>query len=292
MGMGMGRITLSVIVGGFPAELRSPRPLPGETWTELVIRNHLQEWLNLADRIRKERQLSDEAYSRLRAGHIPAAGDPAVRREIDRWMNLRLPRHGRTLQGLAELRDQMRGDLGQIWQLELADIICPRQRDPSGNTDFRRLAESLGAVTVEVAEAGPMDLGALIGYVHGDYLWILPGGTRLSATMIALIPVMLAFQGNERLALYHDGSYSMIYRTAALRALLAAGMTLSGDLGENARKLQEAGFELVADDAGLSLAELEPIYGGQVRRLPEGQPAGRGSPATRSPSGWRLRRRR
>jgi hypothetical protein len=292
--MQMSGITLSAIVSGFPPELRSPRPLPGETMAELVIRNHRQEWLNLADRLRREFHVSEDVYSRLRAAQWHTAADPAVRREIEWWMNMRLPTHGRTLRGLAELRDDMRGPMGQIWQLELVDIIWPRQNDPSGNTDAEQLAESLGVIYAGAPQAGPLDIGSLLRYVHGDYLWILPGGTLLSpVTTMALLRVLRAFHDNGQLALYYDRGHSMIYRTAALQALLSASRTLSADLRENARMLQEAGFELAAnDDPRVSLVELEPLYGGEGRGASGRRlAAGRRSPATQS-STWPRRRRR
>ena len=287
----MSKTTLSAIVSGFPPELRSPRPLPGETMAELVIRNHPQEWLNCVERLRHDLHASGDMCSRLQTGDLDAADDPAIQREIERFMNLRLPTHGRTLQGLAELRGNMRGPgISQLWQLDLVDIIWPRQKDPSGNRNAERLAESLGVVDAGTDRAGPIDLGSLLGYVHGEYLWILPGGTRLDgvATMTALIRVLNGFKENRKLALYSDGHYCMIYRTEALRALMSSGHTLSAELQDNARMLQQAGFELAADDdPGFGLVKLEPLYGGQGRSATGSRlAAGRRSPAAQA-SRWR-----
>jgi hypothetical protein len=263
----MSKITLSAIVTGFPPGVHPPTPLPGETLAQLVVRNHPQEWLNCVERLEREFHIPKEVCSRLRRGEIAAAADPVTRREIERFMNLRLPSHGRTLQGLADLRKAMREDfLGQMWQLEFSEIIWPRQKNPSGNMETEKFAESLGVIVIGAEKAGPLDLGSLLKYVHGDYLWILPGGSRLRGTpltMMALIHVLRAFQENPKLALYNDPPYCMIYRTAALRALMAAGKALSAELSENARMLQQAGFELAADDDPRSrIVEIEPLYGG------------------------------
>jgi hypothetical protein len=113
-------------------------------------------------------------------------------------------------------------------------------------------------------------------------------------TMMALIRVLNAFKESRKLALYSDSHYCMIYRTAALRALMSSGHTLSAELRDNARMLQQAGFELAADDdPGFSLAELELVYGGQGRSATGSRPtAGRRSPATRAPQWRRWSRRR
>lgn len=258
----MSQMSLSAIVTGFPPGVHPPRPLPGETLAQLVIRNHPQEWRNFVDRLKREFHVPEEVCARLRRGELAAAADPVTRREIERFMNLRLPSHGRTLQGLADLRKDMRGQLGQLWQLELSEIIWPRQKNPSGDMETERFVESLGVIIIDVEPASPLDLGSHLKHVHGDYLWILPGGSRLDGTltMMTLIRVLRAFQEKPKLALYRDQRYCMIYRTAALRTLMAAGNTLSAELRENARMLQQAGFELAADDG--RLVEIEPLYGG------------------------------
>lgn len=98
--------------------------------------------------------------------------------------------------------------------------------------------------------------------------------------MMLLIRVLRAFQEKPRLALYYDQHYSMIYRTEALRALMASDNTLSADLRENARMLQQAGFELAADDDPIhGLVEIEQLYRRQNDRFTRKQsPEGRSSP--------------
>lgn len=283
----MSKMTLSAIVTGFPPGVRDPTPLPGETVAQLVIRNHPQEWLNCVELLKREFQVPEDVCSRLRRGDLSAAADPVTQREIQRWFMMRLPTHGRTLQGLAELRKDMRGQLGQLWQLELSEIIWPRPKNPSGDMEAEKLAESLEVITIGAEQAGPLDLGSLLKHVHGDYLWILPGSSRLDGTltMMALIRVLRAFQEKPKLALYYDQHYSMIYRTAALRALMASGNTLSAELRENARMLQQAGFELATDDG--RLVKIEPLYGGQDDRFTgKRSPEGRSSPTGRA-SWWR-----
>jgi len=207
-------------------------------------------------------------------------------------MNLRLPSHGRTLQGLAEIREQMTesGGLSQLWQIQLTEIIWPRQNEPSGDGTADALAASLGVtiLTVDAAKPGPLDFGSLLKHVHGEYLWILPGGSRLSGpmTIMALIRVLRGFQDKPKLALYSDQCYCMIYRTSALRALAASGNALSAELRDNARMLQEAGFELAADNDPIhGLVEIESLFGGQ--QDPYSQMGSRPSgPLPRSRTSW------
>jgi len=288
----MSQITLSAIVTGFPPGLRPPKPLPGETLAQLVIRNHQQEWRNCVERLKKDFHVPEEVCARLRRGDTAAAVDPTAQREIERFINLRLPSHGRTLQGLAEIREQMRepGGLSQVWELQLIEIIWPRQKNPSGDRKAEEFAASLGVTVlgIDTEKPGPLDLGYLLKRVHGEFLWILPGGSRLSGpmTIMALIRVLRGFQEKPKLGLYSDQCYSMIYRTSALRALVASGKTPSSELRDNAKMLQEAGFELSADnDPNHGLVEIESLYGGQ--HDPHSQmESGRGARSRTESTSW------
>jgi hypothetical protein len=258
---------------------------------QLVIRNHPQEWRNCIERLKKDFHVPEEVCSRLGRGETSAAVDPVAQRQIERFMNMRLPSHGRTLQGLAEVRGQMRerGGLSELWQLELSEVIWPRQKN-SGDTEAETFAASLGVMVVSIdgEKPGPLDLGFLLKHVHGDFLWILPGGSRLSGpmTMMALIRVLRGFQEKPQLALYSDQCYCMIYRTSALRALMASGRTLSAELRDNARMLQETGFELAADNDPIhGLVEIEALYGGQHDSYSQ-MHSGRGVPSHTGRSSW------
>ncbi len=288
----MSQVTLSAIVTGFPAGLRQPKPQPGETLVQLVIRNHAQEWRACVERLAKDLHVPEEVCARLREGDTTGVVDPAAWPEIEQFMNQRLPSHGRTLQGLADLRKRMleSGGLSLPWRLELSEIIWPRQRNPTGDRSAEMFAESLGAVVVSVdsEKPGPLDLGSLLQHIHGDYIWILPGGSRLSGPRVsmALTRVIRGFQERPKVALYSDQCYSMVYRTAALRALIANGKTLSAELRDNAVMLQQAGFELAADSDSIhSLVEIEPVYREQHEQLhkPLQEEKRTESPAERTP---------
>jgi len=292
--MGTSKIKLSAIVSGFPAGFRPPKPLPGESLAQLVIRTHAYEWLNCIERLQEEFHASQELCSRLRKGDLAAVVDPVVKRQIERFMNLRLPSHERTLRGLAEIQERLQepGGLNQLWPLQLTEIIWPRQKDTSGNTEAEKLAASLGVtvVAIDTLEPRPLDLGYLLKYVHGAYLWILPGGSRLSGptTIMALSRVLRGFHENPKLALYSDQSYCMIYRTSALRTLIASGKTLSAELRDNARMLQEATFELAADnDPICRLVEVESLYGGPQDTLNKMHLSKRSSSRIGETSWWR-----
>jgi hypothetical protein len=268
----MSKIKLSAIVTGFPPGVRPPKPLPGESMLQLVIRNHPQAWSICLESLRNVFHASDEVCSRLTRGETIADLDPAVRREVERFMNLRLPSYGRTLQGLAELRDQMRetGGLRQLWQMELTEIIWLRQKKYSSDAEAEKFAASLGVtvLNIDTQESLPLvDLGSLLNHVHGDYLLTLPGGSSLFVPMAitSLISVLLGFQEKPKMALYSDSCYCLIYRVSALRDLILSGKRLSAELHDNARMLQEAGFELAADKDSIHgpLVEIETLYGGQ-----------------------------
>ena len=247
---------------------------------QLVIRNNPQQWCNCLERLKKDFRVPEEICAHLRRGETVTTIDPAAQREIELFMNLRLPSHGRTLQGLAAIRDQMLGPAGlsRLWPLKLGQIIWPRQKHPSGDTEAKKLAAALGVTILNVPSENPrpLDLGSLLKHVQGDFFWILPGGSRLSGpmTIMALIRVLRSFQDKPQQASYSDQCYSVVYRTAALRALTAGGSTLSAELRENARMLHEAGYELAADNDPIhALAEIESLYGGKHNRNTEARPA-------------------
>ena len=152
----MSQITITAIVTGFPPGLRPPKPLPGENMAQLVIRNHPQEWQNCVERLKNDFHVPEDVCARLRSGDTSAATDAVTQREIERFMNLRLPSHGRTLQGLADIREQMSesGGLAALWQLKMSEIIWPRPKHPSGDTEAKKFAASLGVTVISIDTPG------------------------------------------------------------------------------------------------------------------------------------------
>lgn len=264
----MSTTKLTAIVAGLPPGLRSPKPLPGENMLQLVIRNYPKQWRNCVDLLRKHYNASEAVCSKLSQGEAIADLSPDIQQQIERWVNARLPTHRRTLQQLVELRDSFEKRKGEI---ELSEIIWPRPKNLPDDTEAKQAA-SLGATVVRLdgQERSLLDIESLLNYIHGDYFWILPGGTHLfgPTTGIALIHVLREFQKDPKLALYSDQCYCIIFRSSALRSLIASGKKLSPDLHENAKMLQEAGFQMASNnDPGTRLAEIESLYKGRDDRL-------------------------
>lgn len=70
-------------------------------------------------------------------------------------------------------------------------------------------------------------------------------------------------ESNPSIAMYFDGSYSVIYRVSALKEIATRRGLISANLQENAKMLQEAGYLLCSDtDLESALCEIEQIYGG------------------------------
>lgn len=265
-------VTLSVVVTGFPVQLRRPKPLPGETLAQLVIRNHPQEWRICVERLETEFGISTDSAYRLRSGHLEVA-DPGMREQIMRFMNHRLPTRGRTLQDLAELRDTVK-DLRYQSGFDLVEILWPRERNPSGDQSAERMAESMGAKVIQLPTGLPraMDLASMLPHISGEFVWLVPGGTKLMPPLVVLSleRVLRHLTGSPRRALYTDNAFSIIYRVAALKELLRSGKTLPADLREMGRLMRESGYELAVDhDDNSVLCDLEEVYGG---RSPVGQP--------------------
>jgi hypothetical protein len=253
-------ITLSAIETGFPTYIRRPKPLPGETLGQLVIRNHPQEWRNFVDRLANEKGLSSSTCSRLLDGQLDTQ-DLRVRHEIEQFMNYRLPGHLRTLKSLADLREQLK----KSPILNLLEIIWPMQPDPDGNIRHREQAERLG-VTVIPAPVGPreLDLSTLLPHINGDFMWLVPGGTKFFAMLVAmsLARTIPHLAESEKRAFYGDGGGSFIYKVAVLRELLRRGQPLPANSCEMARVFHENGFELASNKNEI-LCELEKEYGGR-----------------------------
>jgi hypothetical protein len=191
-------------------------------------------------------------------------------------MNFRLPTHGRTLQCLNELQN-LQEELkekayGMVGDYVLLEILWPRLRDPSGDSSAERKAESLGAKVVPMPSDAPLtlNLAGLLPHVHGDLLWLVPGGTSFMAPIadLQIRRVVRHFQMAQRCAMYADNVSSFIYRTSALRDLSARGKLLPPDSREMARVLQMSGYELAMDEGtDNALCELEPEYGGPRRKI-------------------------
>ena len=270
------RLALTALVTGFPAGLRQPKPLPGETLSQLVIRNHPQEWLNFIKRLAEKVYLSPEQAGALRAGRLGAIQSEKVRTEIEDFMNFRLPTHGRTFHCLDELRDlqeELKEEAyGMVGDYVLLEILWPRQRDPSGDSSAERMAENLGAKVVPMPSDASLtlNLAGLLPHVHGDLLWLVPGGTRFMAPIVDLQirRVVRHFQVAQRCGMYADNVSSFIYRSSALRDLSARGQLLPPDSREMARALQMSGYELAMDQGtDNAFCELEPEYGGPRRKI-------------------------
>jgi hypothetical protein len=270
------RLALTALVTGFPAGLRQPKPLPGETLSQLVIRNHPREWLNFIERLAEKIHLSPEQAGALRAGQLSAIQSEKVWAEIEGFMNFRLPTHGRTIQCLDELRglqEKLKDEAyGMVGDYDLLEILWPRQRDPSGDASAEKMVESLGAKVIPMLSGAPLtlNLADLLQHVHGDLLWLVPGGTSFMAPIadLQIRRVVRHFQAMQRCAMYADNVSSFIYRTSVLRDLIARGQLLPADSREMVRALQMSGYELAMDEGtDNALCELEPEYGGPRRKI-------------------------
>jgi hypothetical protein len=267
----MSAVSVSALVTGFPPQLRVPKPLAGETLAQLVFRNHPDEWRNCVERLERDSHVPKDVCEHLRRGDLQKVTDPAIKAEVERFLNLRLPSHGRTFLGLTELRAELREPVIKTLlagaPYELLEILWPRQPHPGGDRSAEALAEAQGVAVISLP-AGPgreMSWADLLPHVHGKYLWVLPGGTRLFAPTVALNlgRVVRWFESSPLLAMFSDQCFSMVYRTEVLRGLLGQGKALSPQAQQIARLLQESGYQLAADATPAArLTELEAAYGG------------------------------
>jgi len=275
--------SVSAMVTAPPPGVRPPKPLPGETVANIVIRNYSDEWSIFLENVQAEFPLDRTTLGNMRRGVMPPSVAPRLAERIQSFMNQRLPLQGRTVNAIAELRDHV-----AMWDQSRAqtpyticEILIPQQGDTS-KADPRQsqMLEAAGARQVHVDSPSPgvIDFNKLLGEVRGDFLWIVGGGTNLFAFEVSrtLAQVLKWFAEEQRLALYSDQAYCMVYRVSALKGLIAAGKQLSTDLRDNGRMLHEAGFEFMPNPDPLHrLAYLERCYGGDAARdepLASGKP--------------------
>ena len=256
---------VSVIVTGFPAQLRNPEPLPGETKIQLAIRNNRGRWGICVENITSKTPMSEEMKACLLDGNMdPIANNAAAQAEVERFVNVCLPTSGRTLQGLARLREHTQSLRGVA---EIIEIIWPRERNPSGDAHIAKFSEPLGITVIWIPTGAPntLDLGSLLHGIHGEFVWLVPGGTRLPITdaVERLDRVIGCLAASPKRAVYSDNIASCVLRVSALHELVRRGQPLPPDQGDLGRLLRQAGYELVGDDdPDLALCELEGEFGG------------------------------
>lgn len=267
----MEKFTISAMLGAYPPERRLPKPLPGETMAGLVIRNHPDQWKNFLERLASSHTLSKTTVDELNRGNMGIVNsDPSLHAEFERFLNHRLPVYGRTMEGLAQVRNDLKhGDsvFSHTSDFEICEVIMPRAGDPSHESQAsKNSVASLGVTTVHVdVDHVGVNYNRLLGSIHGDFFWIVMGGTRIFGpeVIIKLTRIMRSFTSQPQLAMYTDQSYNMIYRMEALRQLDQRGIRISLETRDMARNLSQAGYQATADnDPKMRLSSLEAMFGG------------------------------
>lgn len=260
--------TVTAIVGGFPPNLRRAQPLPGETLLQLAVRNHPREWRNFVESLERDHSLPQS----LRATYLRGQIGPAERgwsAQIQEFFNQHLPSHRRTLGCLATLRDALNGpELSGAIAVRIVEIIFPGQRNPKpGAKDpMENIAKELD-IKVDWRDPADAEQGILrpsiVAQVHGDFIWIVSGGTYFNEGIAALGlgNLLRQFEERPRMAYCSCKRYSEFFRTSSVKAIAASSGTLPSVTKELVTLIERHGYEWSAVEG--SLAELEPVYGGE-----------------------------
>jgi len=257
------KASLSAIITGHPPGFERPRPQPGRTLADLVIRNFPAQWRGFVHEISADYSVPVSTTDRILAGDLDAA-DLTVRPKIEDFMNSHLPGYARTIKALAELQS----DLGQaIGGFNLLQIVWPSERRPGGETAGQAYAKLRG-VEVIALPAGcetPPDLIPLLPFIKGPFAWVLPIGLRIEPFAVAmqLNRTLRIFATDQSLAMYFDGLYSAIYRLSVLRELMEGRQEVSPDPAEALRLMHQAGYRVMHADPPVPLCHLEALYGGR-----------------------------
>jgi len=257
--------TISALVTGFPPRLRQPQPLPGETLVDLIIRNQPHRWRNFVERLENDLGLSKQMADKLRRGKVDLSdiANPRVEAEMENFVNLCLPTLGRTIEGLVSLKHQTQDPFMQEHNgYTIIEILCPRAVDPNVDKLFQERAVTNGVRVIYTSRE--LDLKPLLSEIHGDFLWLVPGGTEVDYSLVVMLleRIMRFFHDTPLCAVYMDNADSCIVRTAPLHKI---GRTSNSSLNTKSifRLLKEAGYSAAVDnDPSDNLCSLEEEYGG------------------------------
>lgn len=261
------KITLTALVTGIPPFVHGPQLRDGETRLQFLVRQHPDEWNNLIECMKRDFDVSAHTCNLLRSLNTSAIDDPIVTSKIEQWANHRLPAHYRTLKSLSDLHESLKERPLDLMGIDLVQILWPREKNPSGDKSAERVASEMGAevISLETGINREMDLAHFLPHVKGTYLWLMPGGSRFLAPMIAmsLRRILTYMESNPLVAVYFDGSYSLIYRVSALKEIASKTGIVPLNQQNITNMLREAGYSPCSDRGPeCALCEIEQIYGG------------------------------
>lgn len=265
----VSKTIVSAIVTGFPRELQQPKLRPREALVQFVVRNYSAEWRNFVDTMNNQFNVPKAICEKLLRCDFSEVATTTLQNEITNFINSHIPNHGRTIRGLSGLRELLtRPTFREMYSFELIEIIWPRENDPTGILSDQRFAEPLGAKVIPMPASSDktLNLTFLVQQIKGEFLWLIPGGTRIWVpdVITQLTRIFNFLTLSLQYALYFDGTYSTIYRASALKHLISQGKKLSADQRENGITLRTVGYEITADNnPSASLCHLEEIYGGK-----------------------------
>jgi hypothetical protein len=258
------KVSLTALVTGMPPFIHMPLTQKGETKLQFLVRYHPDEWNNFIERMKKDFGASERTVKQLKSLQVSAITDPIIISNAEHWMNHRLPVHGRTLEGLFELRKHLNET--PIANVEFMQILWPREKNPGGDTSAEKLASEMGAevISLETGANRELNLAKFLQSIRGDFLWVVPGGSRIDLlAAMSFLRIFSQMNSNSQCALYFDGSYSAIYRVSALKQIAGKNGFISANLQDVGRELQQEGYSICGDrDRQASLCEIEEIYGG------------------------------
>lgn len=270
----MNTNTISVVVVGLPSNARQPMLLPGENMFQWVIRNHPQKWHNFVDRLCHDFNFPHSERDRLMQGHFVPEDFPEDFRwskQIEEFMNSHLPTLWRTLKSLVELRDNPI-DIEFRIGFRIVEILLIRKEN--GNKErVETVARNFGVRIIKPKVLTPSPYGYLsyiLADIRGDFIWVVPGGTKLFPSMTAtgLNNILEVFSMCSNLAFFYDNLYTIILRTDALRdVLLNRGHIWPDEVSEQMALFSSCGYKVAIKR--MPLVELEPVYGGEAGVIEE-----------------------
>jgi hypothetical protein len=219
------------------------------------------EWREFVEELERNFTISVHDRNALEALFVSGIGDDRLYRAIEAWKDDHIPTFARTFEQIASLRTRLR-DQGST--IDIIQVLWPTETNASYPASVIRKAHSTKVDIVPVEPNSRQQCFAdLLPRVRGEFLWSMPGGSRLQLSSVAASSERIFGQlaRDLRLAMYFDGSYSAIWRTSALNTLAQVRGFIPADMRETAEELKKIGYKYVGDRAPESaLCHFENVY--------------------------------
>lgn len=258
-------VSISALITAVPPFIKKPALKFNENMFQFLARNFPDEWSVFLERIKELPTTSKETFELLKQIKTTELKDLDLKNKLEHWANHKTPTIGRTINCLNSLKTTLTKTPFCNSGINLIQILWPREKHPSGDTKWEEWAISRGVdvVSLETGINLNLNLKTFFNKIIGEYLWLVPGGARFTAPLIAdsLERILKYLHSNPKVAVYQDPLSSIIYKTHALNDLLNKRNSIPADPKICGEHLKQIGYSLSGDrNKEFILCDFESIY--------------------------------